>query len=245
MSERARVLLVDDDPSVRRFVEMVLEDLDIDLVLTAGVDEAIAVLRRAPVRALLTDLMLPGRSGLDLLQQLADEPSLRGQARVIVLSAGLTQPMQQRLDAFDVWRRLIKPVSVAQLEACVREAVASPGDGRRAGAAITPATSPAVEVSAAEAAAISEHFAGDRALFIAFRDGSLPQVALDLLAGRQALAAGDLTALRHLAHNLKSVLTLLGRGDAAGIARTLEQALAEGAGANAPDLWQQLHDSLG
>lgn len=239
-----RVLLVDDDPLVRRFVSMVLEALDIELVLAASVDEAVAVLRAAPVRVLLTDLMLPGRSGLDLLQQLADEPPLRGAARVVVLSAGLTQPMQERLDAFDVWRRLIKPVSVTQLEACVREAVEQP-DAPLRDAAGTPGSGADPQLDDAESAAVARHFAGDRGLFIAFRDSSLPQLALDMAAGRQALAAGDATTLRHLAHNLKSVLTMLGRADAAEIARTLEHELAAGASPDAGALWQRLHDVLG
>ena len=77
----------------------------------------------APVVLLLTDLMMPGETGLDLLQHLADHPAQRGTARVAVFSAGLTAAMQARLDSFDVWRQLSKPISLTALEDCVREAV--------------------------------------------------------------------------------------------------------------------------
>jgi CheY-like chemotaxis protein len=237
------VLLVDDDPLVRRFAEMVLEELDIDLLMASSVDDAIRELRRAPVSALLSDLMLPVRSGLDLLQQLANEPALRGNARLIVMSAGLTRAMQQQLDAFDVWRRLMKPVSVTQLVACVREAISLENVGGEPPSLHAPAVA-GQELSVAEWSAIDLNFAGDRAMFLAFRAGSLPQLQLDLEAGDKAIAGRDFTTVCHLAHNLKSLFMLLGRIEAADIARTLENELTDGSPDRAGTLWQALHASL-
>lgn len=61
---RPRVLLVEDDPSLRRFVALALDELDIQLLRCASVAEAVEVLSQGPVRLVLTDLMMPGESGL-------------------------------------------------------------------------------------------------------------------------------------------------------------------------------------
>lgn len=133
---RPKVLLVEDDASIRRFVELVVEDLPVSLVGCDTVAEAVRTLRAAPVALVITDLMLPGESGLGLLQRLADEPALAGGARVAVFSAGLNPAMRERLAAFAVWRFLSKPASVEALRACVVDALDA------ASAAADPAPSP-------------------------------------------------------------------------------------------------------
>ena len=111
-----RVLLVEDDPSVARFVAMALEDLPIELVVCHRVSAALDALRVKPVHLVITDLMLPGESGLDLLQALQDQPALRHDAVLVVFSAGVNTEVRQKLDALHVWRVLSKPISVVALE---------------------------------------------------------------------------------------------------------------------------------
>ncbi|TXC67071.1 response regulator [Piscinibacter aquaticus] len=61
---RPRVLLVDDDPSIRRFVALALEDLDLELVEAGSVAQARERLAEGAGYALIvTDLMMPGRPG--------------------------------------------------------------------------------------------------------------------------------------------------------------------------------------
>ena len=238
---RARVLLVDDDASIRRFVALALEDLPIDLIACASVPQAREALRAAPVRLLITDLMMPGESGLDLLQQLADDPTLRGDARLAVFSAGLNAAMQERLAGFDVWRQLAKPISVVALDACVRDALA---EAPRAAATPTVTPPPPADPSATEDAAVAQHFAGERALFEAFRASCLTQFVADAHAGDAALQRGDLPVLHRLGHSLKSVLTTLGRAAPAAMARELEQAASLGDAERTRAAWFDLRRHL-
>lgn len=221
MSAAPRVVLVDDDASIRRFVALALEELPIELVPCASAAEARQALRAAPAALLITDLMMPGETGFDLLRQLAEQPALRGPARLAVFSAGLNAAARERLAALGVWRELDKPVSLAALEACVAEAT-----GLAAAAPVAPGAAPGGAFSAAERHAIEAAFGGDGELFRAFRDGARAQFTHDLAEGDRALAAADWPALRRLAHSLKSVLTLLGNDAAATTARTLEAAAA-------------------
>jgi len=244
---RARVLLVDDDASIRRFVAMALDTLDIELIACASVAEALEALRRqGPARLILTDLMMPGESGLVLLQRLAEEPALRGDARVAVFSAGL-HGVQAELARHEVWCQLSKPVSAMELEARVREAVAAEGAGTSAHAAdrLPDGTRPDHEgPDAARLRTVDTHFAGDGRLFLAFREGCLVQFQADIVRGDMSLGRGDFPDLRHLAHSLKSVLTLLGEDELSGVARQLEDGTARADAGLCAGLWSRLSRGL-
>lgn len=241
---RPRVLLVEDDPSLQRFVQLALEDFEIELLAVSSVDAGLAELTRAPAVLVLTDLMLPDRSGFELIETLAAQPALRAGARVAVFSAGLTPATRARLERPEVWRLLSKPCSLAELEACVRDALAEAG-ACTAGTAPVATTAPeAPSLPEGQAAAIAEHFGGNAALYHAFRASCLHQFQADLAEGDKALAAGDAPALRRLAHSLKSVLLSLGHAEAAERARALEQAGEQADPTRLAALWPGLREAL-
>lgn len=233
----ARVVVVDDDASIRRLVELALEPLPIELVLCADVPAARAALRERSAALLITDMMMPGETGIDLLRSLQAEPALRGAARLAVFSAGLDSARRAELRALDVWRLIDKPVSTLALEACVCEALGLDPDA----AAVPP---PAAADDDADAQAAAALFGGDLALFRAFREGCLAQFPLDRAAGDAACAADDCAALRRVAHNLKSVLRLLGHEPGSRLAARLEQAAADADAATSRALWASLRDEL-
>ena len=220
---RPRVMLVDDDATLRRLVAMMLEEMPLDLVCCASVAQALTVLRQAPVDLLITDWMMPGASGEVLLQALDAEPELRGTAKVVVFSAGLDPEAQGRLPAYGVWRLLNKPVSLQDMEGCVREGLGARWD---------------------ELAAVQRHFAGEAALFEAFKADCLQQFVVDIAAGEAALLAHDAPAMRRLAHTLKSVLPMLGRVEAGGLAQTLEAAAAAADASGMQRHWPPLRAAL-
>lgn len=232
-----RVVVVDDDAAIRRLVELALEGLPIELVPCASAPAARAVLREREAALLITDLMMPGETGVDLLRSLQADAGLRGSARLAVFSAGLDPARRAELQALGVWRLLDKPVSTLALEACVCDALSLEAD---AGVDAPPV--PADDDADAQAAAA--HFGGDMALFRAFRDGCLAQFPLDRAAGDAACATGDGAALRRVAHNLKSVLRLLGLEPASRLAARLEQAAADADAVTAHALWASLRDEL-
>lgn len=237
MSTR-RVILVEDDASLRRFVALALEDLDLDLVACVDVPSAMAALQAGPARLLITDLMLPGESGESLLERLHREPGLKGAARVAVFSAGLTVAVRQRLEGLGVWRLLSKPVSVADLAACVTDALRDEAPA---------APVPAVGVTAAEAAsaaAIDRHFGGNADLYRAFRASCLAQFTEDLRQGDTACRSENTAQLRRIAHSLKSVLLTLGHHAASQAARELEDHAAADDGSAARPAWIRLREQI-
>ena len=79
-----RILVVDDERSVQESLRMLFK-LDYDVDIASNADEALAHVAAAPPDLILLDLVMPGRSGLEVLAELP-EP----RPPVIVLTATRT-----------------------------------------------------------------------------------------------------------------------------------------------------------
>lgn len=67
---RATILVVDDDASVRRVLKLQLEEAGYVVVAAGDSGEAESILERERPKLVITDLMMPGRNGLELLQSI-------------------------------------------------------------------------------------------------------------------------------------------------------------------------------
>jgi sigma-B regulation protein RsbU (phosphoserine phosphatase) len=81
-----RILIVDDNPLNRDLVERILWAEGFATLRARDAEEAVSVLRSAPVDLILLDVVLPGRSGLDLCAAFQADRALRD-IPVIFLSA--------------------------------------------------------------------------------------------------------------------------------------------------------------
>jgi DNA-binding NtrC family response regulator len=83
-SENVRILVVDDEESMRRFLSVLLEREGYAVTCEIGGVEALARMEQESFDLLITDMKMPGMSGVELLEKaLAGEPSMP----VIVLTA--------------------------------------------------------------------------------------------------------------------------------------------------------------
>jgi two-component system response regulator HydG len=62
------VLVVDDEPPIVDSLQKILERESLRVLTAGSGGEALEIIRREPVSVLLTDLMMPGMSGMDLLR---------------------------------------------------------------------------------------------------------------------------------------------------------------------------------
>ncbi|MEO6277292.1 response regulator [Roseateles sp.] len=224
----ARLLLIEDDASIARFIELALEELPgydaaapaVQLSVVGTLADARAALAGGGWQLVISDLMLPDGSAEALLAEglaLAD-----GAPPWVVFSAGVHDDRHLALAARGVARTLRKPVPLAELLGTIGELL-------RGGEA---APVSAV-VDAAVVDPVQQHFGGDRALFDSFRAGCIERFADDLAQGDAALATGDAAALRRVAHGLKAVLELIGHPGLAAEARALEDVAGTGGTAGA------------
>jgi two-component system chemotaxis response regulator CheY len=115
------VLVVDDEPESRQLIRIALE-LDGCTVLEAtGGMEAIRKARRTAPDVIVTDLRMPGISGIETARLLAGLPGTRGIPRIAVTVEPPDHVSDQLLtDLFvDV---ILKPFAPARLRATVRDA---------------------------------------------------------------------------------------------------------------------------
>lgn len=219
----ARLLLIEDDASIARFVELALQVLPdhdpaapaVTLVHVRSLAEARAALAQGGWRLVISDLMLPDGSAEVLLQE---GLALAAQAPTwVVFSAGVPEDRRRVLTERGVARTLRKPVSLVELMDTVATLLRDPV------AALPEAPPPA----AALPDPVQEHFGGDRELYETFRAGCLERFADDLAEGDAATAATDAAALRRVAHGLKAVLALIGQPALAAQAAVLEDAAAD------------------
>lgn len=106
---RFTVLVVDDDPQVRWAIESVLSRAGYRVVAAHNADDAVTVARDIVVHALVTDLVLPGLSGLALASAVL---AFRPDTKVLYVS-GMHQLTHERLQAGTAF--LPKPFAPNQL----------------------------------------------------------------------------------------------------------------------------------
>lgn len=230
MPDTPKVLLLEDEGLIRRFVALALEDLPVALEEAHTLAQARAALdlpAAEPHLLLITDLMLPDGSGLDLLRDLRAARLRRPPRQVAAFSAGLTAERVAELESLGVARWLSKPVSVSALAMCVREALETVRRVPDSTFGVLPQAL-GTALPDPERAAVEEFFAGDRRLFEQFRQGCLQRFWKDADDGDRAAADGDLARLRRLTHSLGSVLQLIGQPGMSRQARALEQQTERG-----------------
>ncbi len=67
---RARILVVEDDPAMLSLLEDELSDAGLDVLTASNAQEALELVRQRTVDAVVTDLVMPGMRGDELLRQL-------------------------------------------------------------------------------------------------------------------------------------------------------------------------------
>jgi two-component system nitrogen regulation response regulator GlnG len=125
------VWIVDDDASIRWVVERALRQAGMQVTAFEDADSAIAALRRKQPDVLVTDIRMPGRSGLDLLEEARTRHST---LPVIVMTAH--SDLDSAVAAYQggAFEYLPKPFDIDQAVELVRRA-ATQEQGQNAGTA--------------------------------------------------------------------------------------------------------------
>ena len=111
---KAKVLVVDDDPAIRRILSQTLELEEYDIELAADGEEALAAVSSYGPDVVILDVMMPKKDGFDVLKDLrANEAT--STLPVILLTAKSSQQ-----DVWEGWNQgvdyyLSKPFDVEEL----------------------------------------------------------------------------------------------------------------------------------
>ena len=83
---RAEILIVEDHPTMREAMRLVLENEGFDIREVADGSAALVMARERPPDLLFLDLNIPGTAGADVLKQLKSDPTT-ADVRVIIVTA--------------------------------------------------------------------------------------------------------------------------------------------------------------
>jgi DNA-binding response OmpR family regulator len=122
VSARATVLICDDDERLRELMCVTLE-LEYDCVQAEDADVAMELFRTTSPAIALLDVMLPGKSGIELLREVRADPALAS-IPVIVVSAWTREADQTAAAEAGANAFLGKPFDIDVLRSMVRELLA-------------------------------------------------------------------------------------------------------------------------
>jgi two-component system response regulator AtoC len=115
-----RILLVDDDAAVRDVLQLHLGRAHYDVIAVDSAERALSVISDVDPALLITDVRMPGMSGLELLERLGGSvPDLN----VIVITAFEDMPTAVRAIRAGAYDYLVKPLDLDQLELVLERAL--------------------------------------------------------------------------------------------------------------------------
>ena len=125
-----RILIVEDHPTMREAMRMVLEQEGFSIHETGDGEAALGMLREAPFDLLFLDLNIPGISGVEVLKQVKGDPAT-ADTRVIIVTAtgedGRAEVVELGADDY-----FTKPFSPRALLATVERVLGETGEDRPA-----------------------------------------------------------------------------------------------------------------
>jgi response regulator RpfG family c-di-GMP phosphodiesterase len=118
----SRVLLVDDEPNVLSALRRSLRGRGFEVVIANSGEEALAVMQRQPVDAIVSDMRMPGMSGAELLK--ASLTLAPDAVRVLLTGYADIGSAVQAVNEGEIFRYLAKPWDDTFLHQVLRDGLA-------------------------------------------------------------------------------------------------------------------------
>ena len=117
-----RVLVVDDSPTIRKVVEVILGDQGYETVTAENGEDALGKLRASPVDLVLTDFVMPKMNGYQFCREVRGDPALKDLPIVVMSAKGdkIRGQFVQQTGAIDA---ITKPFDPLALLAVIQNAL--------------------------------------------------------------------------------------------------------------------------
>ena len=114
------ILVVDDDESLRRITQLQLQEAGYSAITAANGDEALRRIEEDAPALVITDLKMPGISGLDLLKKVREQYPRTAVVMVTAFGTVQTAVAAMKAGAYDY---ITKPIDYEELMLMVNRAV--------------------------------------------------------------------------------------------------------------------------
>lgn len=121
---RPRVLIVDDEPAIREMLLAALKQ-EFEVRLAESGADALERLGAEPADAVLADQMMPGLTGIELLERVAS--SHPATARLLFTASDRVENVRDAVNRAHVHRFLDKPIRLGELREAIRGALREQG----------------------------------------------------------------------------------------------------------------------
>jgi DNA-binding response OmpR family regulator len=121
----ARILIVDDEESIRELIKEILSAAGHELQLAADGAMAFEILKKKPVDLAIVDRNMPGMTGIEVVQLIRLNPKTSTMKVLMCTGSSVTKEIDEAFSA-GADDYVLKPLNFAQLIAKVAKALAAP-----------------------------------------------------------------------------------------------------------------------
>ena len=116
----SRILVIDDDRSIRHLISKAFEGTDIEVLTAATAEEGLKTIFNGNPDVVLLDIMLPNASGLETFDQIKEADGKLPIIFITAMESSETAIKSMTLGAFDY---LLKPLDVNKIKELVAQAL--------------------------------------------------------------------------------------------------------------------------
>ena len=117
------ILVVDDSSTILKSMRLKLERAGYAVVTACGGDGALAIMAARPPDLVITDLNMPGMSGIELIREIRLNPA-HAQIPLVVLTTEIDTKLKERAKAAGATGWLTKAMDAAKLQAAIAQLLA-------------------------------------------------------------------------------------------------------------------------
>ena len=144
MTALRKVLVVDDDPVVRKSFDRVLSSKGYAVITAGNGEEALRKLNEEKYDVVYTDVRMPGMRGLEVAEQVK---ARKPWTPVVIITGYGTEAAEARAKAAGVSSFLHKPLSPEMIEGSARDVLADPAASAELFTAAATAEAPVTEAA--------------------------------------------------------------------------------------------------
>jgi len=122
--DQKKILIADDEPSLRLLVSSTLEDERFEIIQAVDGTDALQKAQKHQPDLIILDLMMPNMSGIEVCRTIKSLPTLHTPQIIVLTAKGQEQDIKEAAKA-GADRYLKKPFSPLELLTAVEEALGS------------------------------------------------------------------------------------------------------------------------
>jgi DNA-binding response OmpR family regulator len=126
-SVRVRILVVDDEPAILRFIRLSLTAQGFDVIVASTGEECLHLAASEQPDLMVLDMVMPGVDGFAVLQRLRDSDGLPGRSRLPVIACSAHNSAAARAINLGAVDFISKPFQPGEMADRIRAAIARPG----------------------------------------------------------------------------------------------------------------------